>query len=531
MRYKISFFMFCILMFLCFFNTEVLAISFNTLYSEDSSSNLYTINASTGAATMVGSIGISGVTDIAFNGLNLYGITFSYFLNINPNTATGNIIGYTGYSNLNALAVSSNGIIYAAETTGTFVRINPTSGQAIFIGNYGDGLSSGGDLAFSLNKTLYASVKRSGYDNSWLATVNLSTGKASLIGDMGYKDVYGLSFKDGTLYGVTQDGKLIKINTSIGTGTYVGSNLINHWGLTTSPSNDSNDTNTSAGLLDSSWGQRGPYVYTEKEDYNKNGTYDNYVFGCTAVAVGQLINYYLQHGCLHDQGCRDGWLEVMLQGIKVNPLFCNSEGKKCKKLKPNLPQQGYVTKTNYFDLITNDESQEVKDLKDFLWNVAMGLDSIFSEKSTVAGEKNFVEEFIIVGNKLSKLLSDRYRFRDIMKWSPKAIKRLDLAKGAIKYYIDNRRPVLFTMDLYVEGNKKKIGHAALIDGYDESPGGDFKVKINWGWANLGNENNLLYNTDGPIEVKYTEIKNNEQKQQNLEIKNFRIYGAPVPINY
>lgn len=212
------------------------AIFYNALYMEDLSSNLYTVDAASGTATLVGPIGISNVTDIAFEGFTLYGITFSEFLLIDPDTGAGSIVGSLGWSDMNALAVASDRTIYAAGfSSGDFISINPITGVGTIIGNYGSGLTSSGDLAFDSGGTLYASVKRSGYTNDWLATIDLGTGEATLIGEIGYVDVFGLSFKDETLYGVTTDGQLLEIDTFSGAGTLVGVNWINQWGLSTSP--------------------------------------------------------------------------------------------------------------------------------------------------------------------------------------------------------------------------------------------------------------------------------------------------------
>jgi len=227
---------FLVFIFPILLSSPVFAISYNTLYVEDYLGNLYTIDATTGQETWVGPIGIYNVTDIAFYGTTLYGITFSNFLVIDPNTGNGTIIGDLGFPDMNALVVASDGTIYSASVGwGDFIKIDPNTGVGTLIGNYGSGLSSSGDLAFNSEGVLYASIRRLGYVNDWLATVDLNTGVATLIGDIGYSYVYGLSFKNGKIYGVTQYGQLISINTFSGAGTYIGMNGIEQWGMGTSP--------------------------------------------------------------------------------------------------------------------------------------------------------------------------------------------------------------------------------------------------------------------------------------------------------
>jgi hypothetical protein len=42
------------------------------------------------------------------------------------------------------------------------------------------------------------------------------------VGSIGFRNVLGMDFVDGTLYGTTNDGDLIRINTATGQGTLVG---------------------------------------------------------------------------------------------------------------------------------------------------------------------------------------------------------------------------------------------------------------------------------------------------------------------
>ena len=214
---------------------SAIAKYYNGLYVTDGVSNLYTINNLSGAATFVGPIGISNATDIAFFDSSLYGITFTSFLKIDADTGKGTIIGNLGTSEMNALAVAQDGTVYAAGTSGEFIRIDPQTGVGTTIGYYGTNIVSSGDLAFSPNGNLYASVKVTGYGGDYLAKVNKYTGSARIIGSIGYSNVYGLSFKDGVLYGTTDNGYLLKIDASSGMGTYVGENYLNQWGMATAP--------------------------------------------------------------------------------------------------------------------------------------------------------------------------------------------------------------------------------------------------------------------------------------------------------
>lgn len=245
----------------------------NMLYGHNvaSPSNLYTIDSTTGTATLVGSIGYADVTDVAFRDNVLYGITFSKFVAIDPATGIGTLIGSLGYSGMNALAVSDSGVFYAASTSGTFININEETGSGIYIGDFGSGLDSSGDMAFANDGTLYASINRSGYTTDWLATIDLQSGQATLIGNFGYSDVWGLSFLNDQLYGVTSTGSVLQIDMVSGVGTEIGSNAINFGGLTTSPD--------AIPLLEL------PYNYADS----------NFVKESRDTQVGGKINSYFDH--------------------------------------------------------------------------------------------------------------------------------------------------------------------------------------------------------------------------------------------
>jgi hypothetical protein len=159
------------------------------------------------------------ITDIAFVGKTLYGISFSQVFSINLRTGVRTLIGNIGYSNVNALTSGLDGTLYAGTTSGAFLRINKSTGAGTFIGNYGSSYYSSGDLAMRYDGTMFASVIRSGYFNDWLVRIDTRTGRATPIGDMGEDGVFGLDFKGGNLYGVTSSGYLIAIDTATGAST------------------------------------------------------------------------------------------------------------------------------------------------------------------------------------------------------------------------------------------------------------------------------------------------------------------------
>ncbi len=219
---------------LAFAATTAGAVAANTMYMTDfqSNSGVYTINTTTGAATKLGLAGVQ-LTDLAFRNSTLFGVSFSTLFKVNPSTGHATAVGALGFNDINSLAVQpSTGTVFAMGNAGEVVRISPSTGRATKVGTLGTGLSSAGDLEF-VNGVMYASVDRSGYNASWLAKVNLSTGHATLVGSTGRAGVWGLALDHGKLYGATRSGCIVTINVSTGRATKVGCNARQQAGLTT----------------------------------------------------------------------------------------------------------------------------------------------------------------------------------------------------------------------------------------------------------------------------------------------------------
>ena len=202
------------------------------LYVVDPASNLYTLDAATGSSRTVGSVGIANVTDIAFHGPTLYGVSFAQLLRLDPDTATGTTIGSIGFTT-NGLAAATNGTIYAGTTAGELITVNPVTGAGTLVGSFGGGMTSSGDLVFDSNDVLYGALNQG--SAVVLARVDRGTGTATVIGPTGRPTVYGLAFLCCRLYGTTAQGELVHINVASGAATVVGTNTLTQWGMTARP--------------------------------------------------------------------------------------------------------------------------------------------------------------------------------------------------------------------------------------------------------------------------------------------------------
>ncbi len=199
---------------------------------DDGSSTLVRIDSVTGAATVIGETGFAPVTDIAFTpdgalyGIYRQSIFFGFgenntLLSIDPITGKGTRIGELGVERTTSLVSDDNGQLYAATGAGTLITINRTTGAATVIGELGAGTGASGDLSFAADGRLLVTLIGDPFD--LLAAVDARTGVATVIGSIGYQDVFGLaSMPDGRLVGAADGDQetplLIEIDPVTGRG-------------------------------------------------------------------------------------------------------------------------------------------------------------------------------------------------------------------------------------------------------------------------------------------------------------------------
>lgn len=189
--------------------------------------NLYSVDTTTGTATLIGNMG-NGVDQIgsyASSSLtgNLYAADADLY-QINPAAAAATDIGPTGVE-IPSLAVSPTGVIYGASTA--LYLFSTATGAATLVGNMGlprvgSANSQTGDLAFDTSGNAYVAAQVPNEPSGdQLFSLNTTTGAATLIGSIGFTGVTGLARgDDGLMYGVTSDSKIITVDTSTGAGTF-----------------------------------------------------------------------------------------------------------------------------------------------------------------------------------------------------------------------------------------------------------------------------------------------------------------------
>lgn len=186
-----------------------------TLWADDTQGRLFTVNVGSGQVHVVGQMP-TVMYDIAFDPHgNLYGVDGDSALwRINSTNAAATRVGSLGTS-VNSLVFSGTGVLYAAGSS--LYRVSTANGHASAVGNQSlNGFSSAGDLAFDSSGTLYLST-----NSDDLVRVNTSTGGATRIGSLGFDQVYGMAFgPDHVLYGLSNTTEQIfSINLANGHGT------------------------------------------------------------------------------------------------------------------------------------------------------------------------------------------------------------------------------------------------------------------------------------------------------------------------
>ena len=224
-----------VVMFLC---AAALAQGQNVFYGSTgaggAASSLYTINAATGATTLVGAIGFNGVGALAISpGGTLYGIAGNsgsgapphQLITINTSTGAGTAVGgVTGETiNITDMAFRSDGALFIMAGNGAFYSVNTTTGAATLVGT-GTGINSGGGLGFNSSGTLYVA------NGNNLSTVNTATGAQTFVTSLTFvigDSLTGMKFHptSGTLYatafGLDSAGTSHLVTVNTGTGAMV----------------------------------------------------------------------------------------------------------------------------------------------------------------------------------------------------------------------------------------------------------------------------------------------------------------------
>jgi hypothetical protein len=171
-----------------------------TVYSA-SGNKLITINLLTGAGTQVATLNFgekpSDVRGLAFSPKDvLYavinddgpgGIGPDYLYTVNVTSGVATLVGATGLTGVQSLTFSASGILYGWDIGKGLLTINTGTGAATVVNPAPGSIPNIQGIAFAPDGTLYGA--REG-----LYTINPATSGCTLVGSGGYSDVRGIEF-------------------------------------------------------------------------------------------------------------------------------------------------------------------------------------------------------------------------------------------------------------------------------------------------------------------------------------------------
>lgn len=223
---------------------------------------LYRLNNKTLSAQMIGAmsgIGTQNLLDLAIDKDDkLVGITRDKLYSLSATTGAATLIRDLGTSaqDLTSLSYvpqsitdpSSPDVLVSANDMGQVFRIDPATGNATQIGSYGstaNGLvKSSGDLFGVRGFGIYATVDVGTDTMDYLAKIDPDNGwKATPIGaGTGYDKIFGLGYWGGKIYGFVDNGfevgggKMIQIDPNTGAAIMISSDQIRWFGAGVSTS-------------------------------------------------------------------------------------------------------------------------------------------------------------------------------------------------------------------------------------------------------------------------------------------------------
>ncbi len=221
-----------------------------------SGDKLYQIDTQTLAPVNVGTmagLGTQSLTDLAIDKADkMIGITLDKLYTINAQTGAATLVTQLTGSAKDLTSLSfvpenlndpnSADILVSANFNGEVFEINPTTGTATMLGDFGthnsQPIGSSGDLIGVQGLGIYATVNvgTSPTAQDYLARIDPATWTATVIGGgTGFNDIFGLAFWQGKIYGFVAgssgtSGKIITIDPGTGAGTEIQSGAVRWYG-------------------------------------------------------------------------------------------------------------------------------------------------------------------------------------------------------------------------------------------------------------------------------------------------------------
>jgi hypothetical protein len=207
---------------------------------------LYSVDPDTLDITMIGNFTGDAegdeMTDIAVDGDgNMVGISFTRVYTIDTTTAittragTGKLSqefnGLSFVPSMEAFGTPGPDVLIAGRNAdGVIFRIDPATGVATQIGDMGPQFATSGDIVAVAGFGIVATSSGGALTDA-LVRLAPNTFAATVIGaGTGYHTVWGIGFWKNQVFGFTESGEFITIDTVTGAGTLVENNGLLWWG-------------------------------------------------------------------------------------------------------------------------------------------------------------------------------------------------------------------------------------------------------------------------------------------------------------
>lgn len=183
----------------------------------------------------------------------LYGIDADNLYRYEPGiglTVVGRGLKLGNVGDINGLAIDRTGKIFATGTNRLYEINNDSAdtanyGKGRIVGEMVEDVTSSGDCVINKGNTLFMTSKKRDEKDSLVRIDHTdSSASATVLGNTGYSNIYGLTAAWGKLYGVNSFGELIEIDERTGAGTLLGvlndpenpAEVLRFYGAASSPS-------------------------------------------------------------------------------------------------------------------------------------------------------------------------------------------------------------------------------------------------------------------------------------------------------
>ncbi len=193
------------------------------------SSQLYEVELPGVVVRPIGRTGVV-ITDLALApDRSLYGVGANALYGIDSRTGVATqLIALMG--DFTALDAAPDGTLYAGAGN-TLFRIDPASGVVSARATYPVGLEASGDLA-AYGDALVATARAAFNGPDTLVAFDVTAGTSRVLGPIGFTCVYGLAAFGVTLYGLTCEGRVLRIDATTGAGVELASASVHFYGAT-----------------------------------------------------------------------------------------------------------------------------------------------------------------------------------------------------------------------------------------------------------------------------------------------------------